>query len=136
MKAVFIGADAQTAEMAGLSLRLRWPDSTPLIANDADKGLELVEQESPDVVLLHPSFTDMSLSESIRELRRFSNVPLLVLGLSGGEMEVVTALETGADEYVSLPCDLTELMARVCRRAHFPNECTRIYPRSYGRICP
>ena len=113
MKAVFIGTDSKTAEMAGLSLRLRWPDAPPMTATQALPGLEAVELESPDVVILHPSFSDMSLSECIRELRRFSNVPLLVLGHEGGEMEVVTALEAGADEYVPLPCDMTELMARV-----------------------
>ena len=113
MKVVFIGVDPQTAEMALLSLRLRWPDATPLVATTAAAGLELVEQVLPDVVLLHPSFSDLSLSKAIKELRGFSDVPLLVLGHQGGEMEVFTALELGADDYVRLPCELTEMMARV-----------------------
>ncbi len=108
MKVVFIGADPQTAEMAGLSLRLRWPDTTPVVATTAAAGLELVEQYSPDVVLLHPTFSDMSLAEAVQELRRFSNVPLLVLGHQGSETEIVTALQLGADDYVRLPCDMTE----------------------------
>ena len=113
MNVVFIGADIQTAEMAGLSLRLRWPDTAPVVATTAAAGLELVEQTSPDVVLLHPTFSDMSLAEAVQELRRFSNVPLLVLGHQGSEMEIVTALQLGADDYVRLPCDMTEMMARV-----------------------
>ncbi len=75
--------------------------------------MELVEQESPDVVLLHPTFSDMSLAEAVQELRRFSNAPLLVLSHQGSETEIVTALELGADDYVRLPCDMTEMMARV-----------------------
>ena len=74
MKVVFIGADAQTAEIAGLSLRLRWPDAKPLVATTALAGLELVEQVSPNVVLLHPTFSDMSLAEAVQALRRFSSV--------------------------------------------------------------
>ena len=46
-------------------------------------------------------------------MRNFSNVPLLVLGRQGDEMEVVASLEMGADDYVRLPCDLTELTTRI-----------------------
>ena len=92
---------------------MRWPDAVPQVASTALAGLELVERESPDVVLLHPTFSDMSLAEAVQELRRFSNVPLLVLGHQGSETEIVTALEMGADDYVRLPCDMTEMMARV-----------------------
>lgn len=122
MKVVFIGADPKVSEMAELSLRLCWPDTTPIVATTATAGMELIEHSSPDVVLLHPSFSDMSLSEAIRDLRRFSNTPLMVLGHVGGDMEVVTALQQGADDYIRLPCELTELMARVwaiLRRAGF-----------------
>ena len=55
----------------------------------------------------------MTLTKVLQELRRFSNVQLLVLGHQPDEMEVVTSLETGADDYVRLPCELTELMVRI-----------------------
>lgn len=113
MKVVFVGVDRRTFDMATLSIRLRWPDVTPLMATTAEHGLQMVEEVSPDVVILHPDFSDKSLSEAIRELRSFSNVPLLILSQQGDEMEVVTALEQGADDYVRLPCDLTEMMARI-----------------------
>lgn len=113
MKVVFIGADARPAQMAALSVRPAQPDVTPLVAPTASDGLEVVAQESPDVVLVHPDFVDMSLPKFIQELRRFSNVPLMVLSSHGDEMEVVTALELGADDYVRFPCDLTEMMARI-----------------------
>ncbi|HLF04869.1 MAG TPA: response regulator transcription factor [Dehalococcoidia bacterium] len=122
MKAAFIGNDTRVFEIATLSLRLRWPDATVPAANTAADGLALVEQTSPDVLLLHPDVADMSLSQTIQELRRISAVPLLVLGYQGDEMEVITALEAGADDYVRLPCDLTEIMTRVwalLRRADF-----------------
>jgi DNA-binding response OmpR family regulator len=96
MKAVYIGVDIRTAEVATLAVHLRWPDVTPLLANTASEGLELVERELPDVVLLHPDFNDLTLGRTIQELRRFTNVPLLVLGHRGDEMEVVTSQELGA----------------------------------------
>src|ERR687892_301408 len=93
MKVVFIGADTRTAEMASLSVRLRWPDSAVIHATAAAQGLELVEREWPDIVLLHPDFSDMVLSGAIQALRGFSNVPLLVLGHQNDEMEAVSSLE-------------------------------------------
>jgi two-component system OmpR family response regulator/two-component system response regulator CpxR len=113
LKAVFIGEDPRSTELAAMSFRLRWPDVVPLISTSAIGGLELVDRESPDVILLHPGFPDMHLSQVIEEIRQITNVPLLVLSYEGDEKEMVTALELGADDYVNLPCDLTELIARI-----------------------
>ena len=113
MKAVYIGVDVRTSEVATLAIHLRWPDVTPQISTSAIEGIEAIEQIHPDVVLLHPDFDDLTLSKAIQEIRRFSQVPLLVLGRDGDEMEVVTSLELGADDYVRPPCDLTEIMVRI-----------------------
>lgn len=113
VKMVFIGVDPRVAEIATLATHIRWPDVTPLIATTAAEGLELLEQEAPDVALIHPDFTDMSLHKLIQELRDFSNVPILVLGHQGDEMELITSLSLGADDYVRLPCSLIELMGRM-----------------------
>jgi len=106
MKIVFIGEDNRTADIASLSIRLRWPGATLPYAATATEGLELVERDWPDMVLLHP---DLSLTRAIHDLRDFSNGPLLVLGRQCDEMEAGSSLERGADDYVRLPCDLTEL---------------------------
>lgn len=113
MKAVFVGGDPKTAQMAEQGLRLRWPDLILARATTAQEGLRLAKQESPDVVLMHPSFTDISLSQAIQGLRRFSNLPLIVMSQRGDVLEVVSALEQGADDYLRLPCDLTEVMSRI-----------------------
>ncbi len=75
MKAVFIGAESEISDMVGLSIRLRWPSDTPVLASTGAQGLEMVEQITPDVVIFHPSVPDMTLSEAIQGLRRFSNIP-------------------------------------------------------------
>ena len=112
-KAVFIGADPQVAEIVRLGICLRWPDVTPLIATTGTRGLELVREENPDLVLLRPDFPDKSLIEVVRELREFSDVPLVVLNHQSNDLEPVTALEAGADEYIQLPCELSELTFKV-----------------------
>lgn len=112
-KAVFIGADPQVAEIVRLGICLRWPTVTPMVATTGRGGLELVKEESPDLVLLRPDFPDKSLTEVIRELREFSDVPLVVLNHQSNELEPATALEAGADEYIRLPCELSELTFKV-----------------------
>ena len=137
MKAVFIGADPRVSELASLSFRLRWPNAEYFDSSTGRAGLEMIEEESPDVVLIHPDFTDMSLNSVIQELRGFSNVPLLVLGHQPDEMEVVTALEIGADDYVRLPCELTELMVRIwvlLRRAALKLNLEGEQPLASGRL--
>ena len=137
MKAAFIGAEARTAELVTLAVHLRWPDVIPMVATTAAEGLEIVEQESPDIVIMHPDFADMTMGNTIEELRRFTNVPLLILGHEGDEMEVVTSLELGADDYVRLPCDLTEIMVRIwalLRRVGLTMEPETDGPISSGRL--
>ena len=113
IKVLIIGADPQAAEVAGLNIGRRWADAESWVRTTAAEGLELVEQTSPDVVLLYAGLPDMALAEAIRGLRSISNGLLLVLGHQEGETEVVTALQFGADDYVKLPCGTTELMARI-----------------------
>jgi two-component system KDP operon response regulator KdpE len=110
---VYIGVDGRTAEIATLAVQLRWPDVTPRIATTAGEGIEAIAGTHPDVVLLHPDFEDLPLDAAIQAIRRLSQVPLLVLGREGDEMEVITSLELGADDYVRLPGDLTEIMVRI-----------------------
>ena len=113
MKTVFIGADQDKAGMAALGIRIRWPEVQSLVAASAQEGLELVGDTSPDVIFLHTSFSDMSLQEAIQGFRRFTQTPLIILGSPEKEVELVMALEVGADDYIRVPFELTVLMARV-----------------------
>jgi two-component system alkaline phosphatase synthesis response regulator PhoP len=130
MKVVYIGGDGRTSEIATLAIHLRWPDVTTQNTTSAREGIDAVERIQPDVVLLHPDFEDLPLDTAIREIRRLSQAPLLVLGRDGDEMEVITSLELGADEYIRLPCDLTEIMVRIW--ALLRRTGVRPFPRSEG----
>ena len=113
MRAAFVGADRRIADLATLAIHLRWPEVTPIVVTSAAEALDMIARESLDVVLLHPDITDRTLVEFIPDMRELTHVPLLVLADQGDETEVVTALEAGADDYVRLPCDLTEIMIRI-----------------------
>ncbi|MEC9288853.1 MAG: hypothetical protein VYC83_00985 [Chloroflexota bacterium] len=60
------------------------------------RGLELVKEESLDLVLLKPDFPDKTLIAVIKELREFSDVPLVVMNHQTNDLEPVTTLEAGA----------------------------------------
>jgi len=113
LKAVFIGSDPQIAEMAGLGVRLRWPNAEVLVARNCNAGTEMVENDWPDVVLLHQDSLDRPLIRTIQSLRRFSNVFMVVLSREGDEANIISALEHGADDYIKLPCGLTQLTTRI-----------------------
>lgn len=113
MKAVFFCKDGARAEPLVLALRLRWPDLKPFVAAEADLGLQAIEEEGPDLAILCEDLVDMSIWEIIREIRRFSDLPIIVAAEGGDEMEVVKAFELGADDYIRMPCNLMVVMARV-----------------------
>ena len=135
MKVIFIGPDPQIVEMVTLSLSLRWPTTSPLVAASFEEGVELLERTEADVIILQSDLPDISLTKALQKIRSFSYAPALVLGRQGNETEVITALDMGADDYVRLPFDLTELMARVwalLRRAT-ANDYQDAEPRSPSR---
>ncbi len=113
MRAAFIGGDPRIADLASLAIHLRWPEVTPIVVTSTAEALAMISRESLDVLLLHPDLGDRTLAEFIRDIRELTNVPLLVLADQGDETEVVAALEAGADDYLRLPCDLTEIMTRI-----------------------
>ena len=118
MRAAFIGVDPRIADLARLAINLRWPEVNLIVVASALEGLDMISQESLDVVLLHLDITDSTLAKFIGDMRGLTHVPLLVLLDEGDEREVVTAMEMGADDYVRLPCDPTEIMIRIWAMFH------------------
>ena len=82
-------------------------------ARDGPAGLEMVATQSPDVVVLDLGLPTMDGREVIRRLREWSDVPILVLSVRDAEEEKVGALDEGANDYVSKPAGISELLARV-----------------------
>lgn len=82
-------------------------------AENARDGLRLLLQESPSAVLLDLGLPDREGRELIKELRGWSHVPIIVLSARDQEREKVAALDAGADDYLSKPFHVGELLARL-----------------------
>jgi two-component system KDP operon response regulator KdpE len=84
--------------------------------NDARSGEEVLErlrEDSPDVVLLDLKMPGMGGLQACRLIRECSEVPIIVVSVRNSEMEKVEALNTGADDYVTKPFGVEEMVARI-----------------------
>ena len=96
-----------------LALNLRAEDFEVLTAADGVSGLRLAREAAPDLVILDLMLPELDGLSLCRMLRRDSSVPIIMLTARGTEMDKITGLETGADDYVVKPFSLGELLARV-----------------------
>ena len=110
-KALVIEDDKNIAELLRLYLEKDGFDVS--IAADGGKGLQLAEEESPDVVLLDIMLPVMDGWQVCREIRRTSQVPIIMLTAKGETFDKVSGLEMGADDYVTKPFEVKELIARI-----------------------
>jgi two-component system KDP operon response regulator KdpE len=83
------------------------------VANDGETALEIVKDWTPDLVITDLSMPNMDGLELCRRLRTKSQVPIIVLSVKGEERTKVHALDAGADDYVTKPFGMGELLARV-----------------------
>jgi two-component system, OmpR family, KDP operon response regulator KdpE len=82
-------------------------------AIDGASGLAAMASDRPDVLILDLGLPDMDGTEVIRGLRGWSSVPIIVLSAWGQESQKVAALDAGADDYVTKPFGMDELLARL-----------------------
>src|SRR6202171_4029953 len=82
-------------------------------ARDGQEALEKLRSERPDLVLLDMNMPVMDGLEACREIRRDSEVPVIMLTVRSAEKDKVRALDAGADDYVVKPFGIQELLARV-----------------------
>jgi two-component system response regulator RegX3 len=82
-------------------------------AQDGAEALELFDVVKPDLVLLDVMLPKISGVDVCRELRRRSTVPIIMVTAKGSEIDTVVGLEVGADDYVTKPYRLRELVARM-----------------------
>ncbi len=82
-------------------------------AETAGKGLIQCETQMPDLVVLDLGLPDMDGLEVIERVREWTRVPIVVLSARGQEKDKVAALDAGADDYLTKPFGVDELMARI-----------------------
>ena len=83
------------------------------VANDGATALEIMKDFAPDLVITDLAMPNMNGIELCRQLRKISQVPILVLSVRGEERSKIEALDSGADDYVTKPFSTGELLARI-----------------------
>jgi two-component system KDP operon response regulator KdpE len=82
-------------------------------ATTGEEGVALAAARRPNVVILDLGLPDMDGLEVTRRLREWTETPILVLSARGQEQDKVTVLDMGADDYLTKPFDMAELLARI-----------------------
>ncbi len=111
-KTVLIVEDEENL-LAPLRYNLEREGFRVVTATDGGEGLELARMESPDLVILDIMLPTMDGLQVCRILRNESSVPLFILTAKGEELDKVLGLEMGADDYMTKPFSMRELIARV-----------------------
>lgn len=123
MKVLVIEDSPQIIEAISLCFQLRWSEVSVISSTSGNKGVEMVETESPDMVILDLGLPDIDGLTVLHDIRSFSNVPIIILTVRGNETDKVKGLELGADDYIVKPFKHDELLARikaVLRRTTMP----------------
>jgi two-component system KDP operon response regulator KdpE len=105
--------DDETQIRRFLDIGLRAEGYQVLLAGTAAEGLAMAATQSPDLVVLDLGLPDREGHEVLAELRQWSQVPVLMLSVRDAESEKVRALDGGANDYVTKPFGIQELMARL-----------------------
>jgi two-component system KDP operon response regulator KdpE len=96
-----------------LRISLATQDYEVLEAATADEGLKLAATQAPELIVLDLGLRGADGKDVLREIRGWSNVPVIILSVRADENEKVRALDAGANDYVTKPFGLQEFLARV-----------------------
>jgi two-component system, OmpR family, KDP operon response regulator KdpE len=128
MKILVVDDEPDVIESVRLGFELQWREIDVLGAGTGEAALDRVEHDRPDIVLLDIGLPDIDGFEVLRQVRAFSDVPILMLTARDDAMDKVKGLELGADDYITKPFNHLELMARVkavLRRLAMPTPTSR-----------
>ena len=110
-KILIVDDDNNIAELVSLYLIKECFDA--FITNDGEAALAAIQSYQPDLLVLDIMLPGMSGYDVLRELRKTSNLPVIMLSAKGETFDKVLGLELGADDYVMKPFDTKELVARI-----------------------
>jgi two-component system KDP operon response regulator KdpE len=122
-RVLVVDGEPQIVRALTINLRARHYDVDT--APDGATALRAATRHHPDLVVLDLDLPDMAGAEVVRGLRRWTAVPIIVLSGRAGSQDRTDALDAGADDYVTDPFGIDELLARiraVTRRARQPGE--------------
>lgn len=113
MKILIIEDDQQIVEAITLAFQIRWPEAKLVTSQQGEKGIELVESDKPDIIILDLGLPDINGYDVLKQIRMFSDLPILILTARTEESDIVKGLEWGADDYMIKPFRQLELLSRI-----------------------
>lgn len=84
-----------------------------LLAADGEQAINIIKTEAPDLILLDIMMPKIDGFEVCRRIREWSRIPIIILSAREGEMDKVKCLDCGADDYLTKPFPLKELLVRI-----------------------
>lgn len=110
-KVLIADDDANIAEL--IKVYFEKDGFSTVVAHDGKQAVELFKSEAPSIVILDVMMPEMDGWQVCREIRRVSNIPIIMLTAKGETFDKVLGLELGADDYMVKPFETKELIARV-----------------------
>jgi len=113
MKFLIVDDDVLLADALALGFKGLWPDAGVFTARNGVEALRLFAQEKPDLIVLDVNMPDMDGFHVLARVRERSDVPVIMLTVQDEEAHKVRALDAGADDYITKPFGVMELVARI-----------------------
>ena len=127
IKVLIVDDDQNICEL--LRLYIEKEGYEPIVANDGQAAVNAVNEQNPQLVLLDIMLPKLDGWQVCREVRKVSDVPIIMITAKGETFDKILGLELGADDYISKPFDTKEVMARiraVLRRTYNDEEVAKI----------
>jgi len=138
LKVLIIEDNLEVIEALTICFELRWDGVTITSTTEGEKGVELARSDFPDVVILDLGLPDIDGFEVLRQIRSFSDTPIVILTARYEETDKFKGLKLGADDYVTKPFNPTDLLARVkavlCRSHTLEEQKTSEKPSANGKL--
>ena len=110
-RALVVEDDLNIVDLIRSNLAVRGFDT--VVSADGSRALQLLDTEAPDIGLLDLMLPEVDGFDLCRQIRERSDVAIIVVSARGGERDKVTALNMGADDYMTKPFSIEELLARI-----------------------
>ena len=134
-KILIVDDDENICEL--LRLYLEKDGFETIVANDGEQAVDYAAKYSPDLILLDIMLPKLDGWQVCREIRKSSEVPIIMLTAKGETFDKILGLELGADDYISKPFDTKEVIARikaVLRRSHDSEKSSQIQEVRYDKL--
>jgi two-component system KDP operon response regulator KdpE len=112
-KAVVLVIDDEAQIRRLLQLTLESNDYKVLFAEDGKEGIRRAGMDRPELIILDLGLPDMDGLDVLKELRKWGNIPVLILSVRDSESDIISCLNAGADDYLVKPFRSGELTARI-----------------------